>query len=94
MQIENTEIIYEYAAAIEAVRKLAAKLHGFCSYLAEEGRRLVERGDQVTGKQYLVRAAALTATKLASPGVSHPEIIEAANDWSRRAVGLRKGPAS
>jgi hypothetical protein len=84
----------QHLAAIEAVRKLAARLHGLCSYLSNEGRRRLDRGDQEGGKAYLARAEALTSIKLPNPGVTQGEIIEAANDWARRAAALNKGPAA
>jgi hypothetical protein len=83
----------QHLAAIEAARKLSAKLLGLCSYLSNEGRRRLDRGDQEGGKAYLARAEALTSIKLANPGNTQGEIIEAANDWARRAAALNKGSA-
>jgi hypothetical protein len=84
----------QHLAAIEVVRKLSARLLGLCSYLTNEGRRRLDRGDQEGGKAYLARAEALTSIKLANPGNTQFEIIEAANDWARRAAALNKGPAA
>jgi hypothetical protein len=85
MQADFRGLNDQHLAATEAIRKLTAKLHGLCSYLSKEGRRRIERGEHETGKAYLSRAEALTGVKLPSPGVSQYEIIEAANDWARRA---------
>jgi len=84
----------QHLAAVEALRRLTAKMHGLCSYLSNEGRRLIDRGDLEAGRRYLARAEALNGVKLASPGVTQGEIIEAANDWSRRAADLRNGSSS
>lgn len=94
LQVDFGDLHDQHLAAVEAVRKLAAKLHGLCSYLSNEGRRRIDNGDHETGRQYLARAEALTAVKLANPGVTQGEIIEAANDWSRRAAALSKGSPS
>jgi len=94
MQADFSALNDQHLAATEAIRKLAAKMHGLCSYLSNEGRRLIDRGDLEAGKRYLARAEALTSIKLASPGVTQGEIIEAANDWSRRAAALNKGLAT
>jgi hypothetical protein len=94
MQVEFRDLSDQHLAAVEVTRKLVAKLHGLCSFLSNEGRRLIDRGELDAGRQYLARAEALTGVKLASPGVTQGEIIEAANDWSRRGAALRKGPAS
>jgi hypothetical protein len=91
MQDEFGKLNHQHLAGVEALRKLAAKMHGLCSYLSNEGRRLIDRGDHEAGKRYLARAGALTSVKLASPGVTQGEIIEAANDWSRRAATLQSG---
>jgi DNA repair exonuclease SbcCD ATPase subunit len=94
MQADFSTLNDQHLAATEAVRKVAAKMHGLCSYLTNEGRRLIDRGDHEAGKRYLARAEAFTGIKLASPGVTQGEIIEAANDWSRRAAALRSGSPS
>jgi hypothetical protein len=94
LQAEFGNLNQQHLAAVEALRKLAAKMHGLCSYLSNQGRQLIDRGDLEAGKRYLARAEALTSIKLASPGVTQGEIIEAANDWSRRAAALRSGSAS
>ncbi len=94
LQEDFSALNNQHLAAVEAIRKLAAKMHGLCSYLSNEGRRLIDRGDLEAGKRYLARAEALTSIKLANPGVTQGEIIEAANDWSRRAAALNKGTAT
>jgi hypothetical protein len=81
----------QHLAATEALRKISAKLHGLCSYLSNEGRRLIDRGEHEAGKRYLARAEALTNIKLANPGVTQGEIIEAANDWALHINALRSG---
>ena len=91
MQADFSALNDQHLAAVEAIRKLTAKMHGLCSYLSNEGRRRIDRGDLEAGKRYLARAEALTSIKLASPGMTQGEIIEAANDWSRRAAALRSG---
>jgi hypothetical protein len=91
MQGEFSNLNDQHLAATEALRRVAAKMLGLCSHLTNEGRRRIDNGDQEGGKRYLARAEALTAIKLASPGVTQGEIIEAANDWSRRAATLRSG---
>ena len=94
MQVDFRALNDQHLAATEVIRKIIAKLHGLCSYLSNEGLRRIDRGDHEAGKRYLARAEALTGIKLASPGVTQGEIIEAANDWSRRAAALRTGSAS
>ena len=94
MQAEFRGLGDQHLAATEAIRKLTAKLHGLCSFLSNEGRRRIDRGEHEAGKAYLARAEALTSIKLASPGVTQGEIIEAANDWARRAAALRSGSTS
>jgi len=94
MQGDFRSLNDQHLAATEVIRKITAKLHGLCSYLSNEGRRRIDRGEHEAGKAYLARAEALTSIKLASPGVTQGEIIEAAHDWSRRAAALRAGPAS
>jgi hypothetical protein len=91
LQTDFRDLNGEHFAAVEVIRKLTAKMHGLCSFLSNEGRRRIDSGDLDGGKQYLARAEALTSIKLASPGVTQGEIIEAANDWSRRAATLRSG---
>ena len=93
MQADFADVQAQHLIATQSVRHLSAKLLGLSSYLANEGRRLLDNGDE-TGRPFLVRAEALSATKLPNPGVTHPEIIEAANDWSRRAAALRAGSAA
>jgi len=91
MQADLTDIRAEHLAAIERVRKSSAKLLGLCSYLTNEGRRRIDSGDVEAGKRYLARAEAMNAIKLPSSGLTQGEIIEAANNWSRRAATLRTG---
>jgi DNA repair exonuclease SbcCD ATPase subunit len=94
MQVDFHALNDQHIATTEVIRKITAKLHGLCSYLSNEGRRRIDNGAHEGGKRYLARAEALTSIKLASPGVTQGEIIEAANDWSRRAAALRNGSAS
>jgi hypothetical protein len=94
MQVDFRALTDQHLAAIEVARRLAARLLGLCSFLSNEGRRRIDRGDHEAGKRYLARAEALNGIKLASPGVTQGEIIEAANDWGRRAAALNKGAAS
>jgi hypothetical protein len=94
MQAELVDIRSEHTAAIEQVRKSSVKILGLCSFLSNEGRRLIDRGDHDAGRRYLARAEALNAIKLPSPGVTQGEIIAAANDWSNRAADLRNGSSS
>jgi hypothetical protein len=91
MQADFHGLNNQHLAATEALRKVSARMLGLCSYLANEGRRRADNGDQEAGKRYLARAEALNSIKLANPGVTQGEIIEAANDWSRRAATLRSG---
>jgi DNA repair exonuclease SbcCD ATPase subunit len=91
MQADFGGLSAQHLAATEALRKISAKLYGLCSYLANEGRNRIDRGDHEAGKAYLARAEALNGIKLPNPGVTQGEIIEAANDWSRRAAALRSG---
>lgn len=91
MQADFGGLSEQHLAATEALRKLSAKLYGLCSYLANEGRNKIDRGEHEAGKAYLARAEALNGIKLPNPGVTQGEIIEAANDWSRRAAALRSG---
>jgi hypothetical protein len=91
MHTEFNAVREQHAAAMAEGSKLAAKIHGLCSFLSNEGRRLIDRGEHEAGKRLLVRAEAMTAIKIAKPDVSHGEIIEAANDWLRRLAMLRKG---
>jgi hypothetical protein len=93
MQGEFSNLNAQHLAATEALRKVSAKMLGLCGYLANEGRRRIDNGDQEAGRVYHARAEALTSTKLANPGVTQGEIIRAADDWSRRAADLREGPA-
>jgi hypothetical protein len=90
LQVDFGDLHDQHLAAVEAIRKLAAKLHGLCSFLSNEGRRRIDNGDHEGGKRYLARAEALTTVKLASPGVTQDEIIRAASDWSRSAAALSK----
>jgi hypothetical protein len=91
MQADFHGLNNQHLAATEALRKVSARMLGLCSYLANEGRRRCDHGDQEGGKRYLARAEALNSIKLANPGVTQGEIIEAATDWSRRASTLRSG---
>jgi hypothetical protein len=91
MQAELADIRSEHMAAIEQARKSSVKIFGLCSFLSNEGRRLIDRGDHEAGKRYFARAEAMTAIKLPQPSLSHGEIIRAAGDWSRRAATLRSG---
>jgi seryl-tRNA synthetase len=91
MQADFRGLNDQHLAATEVIRKLAAKMHGLCSFLSNEGRRRIDRGEHEAGKAYLARAEALTSIKLASPGVTQGEVMTAANDWSRRAAALRSG---
>jgi hypothetical protein len=91
LQVDFGDLHDQHLVAVEAARKLAAKLHGLCSFLSNEGRRRADNGDHEGGRQYFARAEALTAVKLASPGVTQGEIIQAANDWARRVATLRSG---
>ena len=84
----------QHLAAVEVLRKVTAKMHGLCSYLSNQGRRLIDSGNIEGGKYYLARAETLTGIKLASPGVTQGEIIQAAGNWSNRAAALRSGSAS
>jgi hypothetical protein len=93
MQGEFSNLNAQHLAATEALRRVSARMHGLCSYLSNEGRSRIDKGDQEAGRVYFSRAEALTSIKLANPGVTQGEIIRAANDWSRRAADLRKGPA-
>jgi hypothetical protein len=94
MQADFSALNDQHRAATEVIRRLAAQMHGLCSYLSNEGRRLIDRGDHEAGKRYLARAEALNSVKLANPGITQGEIIEAANDWFRRAATLRSGSRS
>ncbi|SDP49409.1 hypothetical protein [Afipia sp. GAS231] len=91
MQADFRALTDQHLAAVEVVRSVSARLFGLCSYLSNEGRRRIDRGDTEGGKAYLARAEALTTNKLPSIGVTQGEIIQAANDWSRRAADLRNG---
>jgi hypothetical protein len=68
LQADFRALCGQHIAAVEVSRKLTAQLHGLCSYLANEGRRLIDSGQLVAGKAYLARAEALTGTKLPDPG--------------------------
>jgi hypothetical protein len=94
MQAEFGHFREQYAAAMALGGKLAAKIHGLCSFFANEGRRLTDRGEHEAGKRFLAQAEAMTAIRIAKPDVSHGEIIEAADNWSRRLAALRKGALS
>lgn len=91
MQATLTDIRAEHLAAIELVRKSSAKLLGACSYMTNVGRRMIDHGDVEGGKRYLAKAEAMNAIKLPTVGVTQGEIIEAANDWSRRISKHRAG---
>jgi hypothetical protein len=95
MQADFSALNDQHLAATEVLRRVSAKMLGLCSYLTNEGRRRIDNGDQEGGKRYLARAEALNSIKLASPGVTQGEIIEAANDWARHAgvLRLRRSPA-
>lgn len=88
---EFSEIREQHAATMAAGSKLAARMHGLCSYLSNNGRTLIDRGDQAGGRTYLGRAEAMTAIKLPQGGVSQHEIFAAAENWARRIAALRKG---
>jgi hypothetical protein len=95
MQHESMAIREQYAAAVDVVRALAAKLLGLTSYLGAEGRRLIDHhADADAGKVYLLRVEALSRLPMSDPGVTQGEIIAAANGWSKRAAALRKGSQS
>lgn len=91
LQIEFGELREQYATAMAQGSKLAAKLHGMCSFLSNEGRRLTDRGDREASRKYFARAGAMTAIRLPLPDVSQHEIFAAAEHWARRAATLRKG---
>jgi hypothetical protein len=90
LQTEHGAIVLEYRVAAEHARALAARIHGLCHWLGEEGRRLTATNNQA-GSQYLTRASALTDIKLTDPGVNRMEIATAADGWGRRAATLRSG---
>jgi hypothetical protein len=90
LQVEHAAIIDEYRVAAEHARGLAARIHGLCGWLGEEGRRLTAANNPA-GTQYLTRASALTEIKLADPGVTRLEIMTEADVWGRRAIKLRSG---
>lgn len=95
MEGEFAETFEEHRVAAMRTRLLTAKLAGLGGYLSNEGRRLIDiQGDQVAGKKYFARVEALGAIKFTDVGVTHQELIEAANDWSKRAETLRKGSQS
>lgn len=94
MQAELDDIRAEHLAAIERVRKSSAKMFGMCTFLSNEGRRLIDHGDVEGGKRYFARAEKLNELKLPSSGVTQGEIIQAASNWSTRAAALRSGSAT
>lgn len=87
---EFSEIQEQHAATMAEGGKLAARMHGLCSYLSNNGRTLIDRGDQEGGRAYLARAEAMTAIKLPQGGVSQHEIFAAAETWARRIATLRR----
>lgn len=94
LQHDFTDFRERYSALMREGGVLAAKLHGFRSYLSGTGRTLIERGDAEAGKRYLARAEQMSTIKLPMPDVSQGEIFAAAENWGRRAAALRKGPVS
>lgn len=91
---EFNEIRTQHAAVMAEGSNLAARMHGFCSYLANNGRTLIDRGDQQAGRTFLARAEAMTAIKLPQGGVAQHEIYASCEFWARRISALRKGAPS
>jgi hypothetical protein len=86
MDAEADTIISEYTGLTEAANSLTAKLIGLRAYLAEQGRKLTDRGDHEAGRRYFNRASTLAAVKLLESGATAPQIEAAMQSWSQRAV--------